>query len=141
MFCFSRAGSGKRQALSLTPEGQQKVRLFVRNGGIYIGVCAGCYLAFVHVQNIWGLFPMATVDGKHWQRGKATLPIEFTQLGMEIFGVKQARVNVIYHNGPVLKAYEQYADKILPPLAYFRGEIVAPEATGWCNDQMHQPWY
>ncbi len=122
---FFPGGSGKREALSLTPEGQKKVRLFVRDGGIYLGVCAGCYLASCARPEYLGLFPMTTVDGKHWRRGKTTLPIEFTELGMEIFGIKQARVNVIYHNGPVLQVYEQYADKVAP-LAYFRGEVVAP---------------
>lgn len=121
---FVPGGSGKREALSLTPEGQMKVRLFVRKGGIYLGVCAGCYLASCARPQYLGLLPMTTADQDHWRRGKATLPIEFTKLGMEIFGVEQAKAEVIYHNGPVLRAYKQYENNIAP-LSYFRGELVA----------------
>ena len=123
---FIPGGSGKREALSLTTEGQNKVKDFVHNGGIYLGVCAGCYLASCARPEYLGLFPMTTADKEHWRRGKAKLPIEFTHLGMEIFGVKQPDSEVIYHNGPVLKAFANYKNQIIP-LCYFRGEIVAPK--------------
>jgi len=122
---FFPGGSGKREAASLTIEGQNKVKQFIHDGGIYVGVCAGCYLASCAHPEYLGLFPMTTVDPKHWRRGKAVLPIEFTDLGKNIFGVNEATAQVVYHNGPVLKAYEKYADKIAV-LSYFRDEVVAP---------------
>jgi len=121
---FMPGGSGKKEAISLEENGKDEVRRFVKDGGIYVGVCAGCYLASCARPEYLGLIPATTVDKEHWRRGKATLPIEFTQLGMQIFGIDRANVDVIYHNGPVLKIYDNYKNDVTP-LCYFRGEAVA----------------
>jgi hypothetical protein len=122
---FMPGGSGKKEAFSLEPEGRYQVCQFVKGGGIYIGVCAGCYLASTARSQYLGLLPATTVDKEHWRRGKARLPVEFTNLGMEIFGIDRATVNILYHNGPVLRTLSGYADNVIP-LSYFRDEVVAP---------------
>src|SRR5687767_9260699 len=38
-------GSGSQQAKALGEGGREEVRRFVRNGGGYVGICAGAYLA------------------------------------------------------------------------------------------------
>ncbi len=121
---FIPGGSGKREAFSIGEEGKEKIRQFVQDGGIYVGVCAGCYLASCTHPEYLGLMPLSTADKKHWRRGKATLSIQFTQLGMEIFGVNQAKAEIVYHNGPVFQ-HNGYSREIAP-LSYYRNEVVAP---------------
>ena len=122
---FMPGGSGKKEAFSIGEEGKEKIRQFTKDGGIYLGVCAGCYLASHAHPEYLGIMPLTTTDKKHWQRGKATLPIQFTPLGMEIFGVNKANATVVYHNGPVLRPYNN-RDSEFSPLSYYRGEVVAP---------------
>jgi glutamine amidotransferase-like uncharacterized protein len=38
-------GSALKEARSMGPEAREEVRRFVRDGGIYLGVCAGAYLS------------------------------------------------------------------------------------------------
>ncbi len=125
---FMPGGSGKKEALSLESDGKDAVRKFVKDGGIYVGVCAGCYLASCARPEYLGLIPATTVDKEHWRRGKANLPIQFTDLGMKIFGMNEPNTNVVYHNGPVLKIYRDYQNQVVP-LCYFRGEAVANGGT------------
>lgn len=121
---FMPGGSGKREAFSIGEEGKEKIRQFTKDGGIYLGVCAGCYLATYAHPEYLGIMPLTTADKEHWRRGKANLPIQFTPLGMKIFGVAQANATVVYHNGPVLKPYNNQASEVAP-LSYYRGEVVA----------------
>jgi len=119
-------GSGKKEAASLESQGKEEIRRFVQEGGLYVGICAGCYLASCAKPQYLGILPLDTIDKKHWRRGKAILPIEFTDLGMGVFGVKERFANVLYHNGPVFRANNELEGDRLRPLSYFRGEIVAP---------------
>ncbi len=120
-------GSGKKEALNLADIGGVEVKRFVKNGGCYVGICAGCYLAS-NERDYLGLLPVGIRDRKHWRRGKATLPIEFTAAGKDVFGISETAVNVAYHNGPVFDWRSAVSDpqvrEALVPLAYFRGEIV-----------------
>jgi hypothetical protein len=119
---FMPGGSGRKQAMSLA-EGAANVCRFVKNGGIYLGVCAGCYLASCIRPQYLGIMPVTSIDKEHWKRGKAILPIEFTRAGMEVFGVHQAMADVLYHNGPIMQIYKGYENEVIP-LCYFRDEIV-----------------
>lgn len=118
-------GSAKKEAASLTAQGRKEIRRFVESGGCYLGICAGCYLA-TDSPNYLGLLPMKIADSRHWHRGQATLPVELTDRGMELFGFDKKLLHIVYHNGPVLKypAGEDTSSVIV--LAHFRGEIVAP---------------
>jgi len=123
---FIPGGSGKKEAFSLGEDGQEKIRQFTHDGGIYVGVCAGCYLASSSRPEYLGLMPLSNVDKQHWRRGKAFIPIKFTKLGMEIFGLKQENADVLYHNGPIFPHDYEHKNEIAP-LSYFLGEIVGPE--------------
>ena len=46
-------GSGSAEAGGLGEKGREEVRAFVRNGGGYVGICAGAYLACSGFE--WGL--------------------------------------------------------------------------------------
>ncbi len=122
-------GSARKEAHSLDEHGRAEIIRYVKNGGSYIGICAGCYLA-TNGPKYLGLLPVGVRDKKHWFRGKALLPIEFTKFGGEVFGVSAGEAKIEYHNGPILDCRKAFADpqlsKEFVPLAYFRGEIVAP---------------
>ena len=119
-------GSGRMQSADLGDDGRAEVKRFVSQGGLYMGICAGSYLASSARQDDLALIPLKTVDPQHWQRGKATLPIEFTPQGQEVFGTKR-EASVLYHDGPVFARPKDPAElNGLTPLCYFRDEIVAP---------------
>ena len=114
-------GSASKQSAALSEAGGAQVRQFVANGGGYIGICAGAYLATcssaqrLHLINASALSPQ-------WQRGRALLKVEITPAGAEILGGAKTNLDVMYHNGPVVGPA---GDTHLPPyetLAFFRTE-------------------
>lgn len=115
-------GSGSGQSKALGDAARENVKKFVDNGGGYIGICAGAYLACDGFS--WGLkvLDAKTVSPK-WARGRATVEMELTDEGRKIFGEFKPRVNVLYHNGPILTPNQ--SDKLpdYQPLAYFRTEV------------------
>jgi glutamine amidotransferase-like uncharacterized protein len=119
-------GSGRLQAESLEPAGQSEVRRFINDGGIYMGICAGAYLASATRSQYLGLLPLKTADSRYWHRGKARLRIEFTPFGMEVFGVRDRLSVVNYHNGPVFPKFRDLEIPGVRILCYFREEIVKP---------------
>lgn len=121
-------GSGHEEGARLGNAGAAEVKRFVSNGGCYVGICAGFYLAS-NESDFLGLLPVGIRDRKHWFRGKTTLPIEFTQAGADVFGVDPGMADIVYHNGPIVDWRPVLANpqlsKNLRVLSYFRGEIVA----------------
>lgn len=113
-------GSAKVESIRMKAEGREEVRRFVERGGLYIGICAGCYLLTDSKPSDLGLLPVRTVDPRHWARGKGTLPIELTPMGQEVFGTQEKHIHVLYHNGPVI-----HPSGAITPLGFFRGELVA----------------
>ena len=119
---ISPGGGASIQSRSLAPEGMKKLKEFVHEGGGFIGICAGAYLA---AQN--NPLPLGIVAAKmpspKWDRGRAELKIELTPEGQAFFGESERFFTMHYANGPVL-----FPDAAcgLPPfevLAYFRAEI------------------
>ncbi len=63
-------GSGSAEAEGLGEAGREEVRKFVREGGGYVGICAGAYLACSGFE--WGLGVMnARTVSQKWRRGAA----------------------------------------------------------------------
>jgi len=114
-------GSGSKQAAALGPSGCEQVRQFVRQGGGYVGICAGAYLATSGFS--WGLkiLDAKTVSPK-WRRGRGTVEIEPTEEGRRILGA-DGRVGILYVNGPILMPAEVDALPDYVPLAFFRTEL------------------
>ncbi len=118
-------GSGSRQAAALEDEGKAEVRDFVREGGGYLGVCAGSYLAAHNYSWSLKIIDANTVDTKngHWRRGEGVVKMELTERGRAILGDFPKIVDVRYANGPI---FAPAGDKTLAdfePLAYFRTEL------------------
>jgi len=115
-------GSGHKQADTLGEGGRDEVRRFVRNGGGYVGICAGAYLACSGFDWGVGVLNAKTVSQK-WQRGDGTVKMEVTQLGRETTGFAPGQLDVRYDNGPIIQPDSR---KDLPPyelVAFFRSEV------------------
>ena len=99
--------------------GCEKLREFIRNGGGYIGTCAGAYFA----QSGGDFAPhanFAPVDsvGK-WERGEhAEVVVQFSERAKELAVIEPGPRKVNYYNGPLM------APSKTPPEGA-RGEIVA----------------
>lgn len=117
-------GSAKKESMSMEAEGRKEVRRFVGEGGLYIGICAGCYLLTEARPSDLGLMPLDTRDKAHWARGKGRLEVELTPLGQEIFGTNQRMFSILYHNGPVIDASHVTPASEFSPLGFFRQELV-----------------
>jgi len=116
-------GSGSQQSKTIGEAGGKKVHDFVQNGGGYIGICGGAYLACEGFS--WGLkvLDAKTVSSK-WQRGKGNVKLELTAKGEEILGFKAGEQREIrYANGPIYCTANVEAIPDFEPLAYFRSEL------------------
>ena len=114
-------GSGSAEAKAIGEEGRAEVTKFVANGGGYVGICAGAYLATANYPWSLKIINARTLSPK-WQRGRATLKMELTPPGAEILG-GATNVDVVYHQGPIVGPA---GVTNLPPyetLAYFRTEV------------------
>lgn len=120
-------GSAEKEARSMGPEARNEVRRFVREGGIYLGVCAGAYLSSRAQNNDLGLIPLKTVDPEHWFRVSDGTPVdvELTPLGMEVFGLDRSKIRIIYENGPIFAPPMDRSDENFTPVGFYRSEVVA----------------
>ena len=115
-------GSGSKQAQAIGESGREKVRHFVEQGGGYLGICAGAYLACDGFS--WGLHVLdAKTPSSKWMRGKGDVKIEFTDKGREILGLPSGQLDIRYANGPILVPAKNDAIADFEPLAFFRTEL------------------
>ena len=115
-------GSGSAQSRSLGDAGREQVRKFIQQGGGYIGICAGSYLACDGFS--WGLkvLDAKTVSSK-WKRGRAMVKIEFTKPGHNLLGKLTHPAEIKYANGPILAPANSAAIPDFQPLAFYRSEV------------------
>jgi glutamine amidotransferase-like uncharacterized protein len=92
-------GRGGLQGETLGEAGRQQVRAFVEQGGGFVGVCAGAFLATCRMDSY--LKMVRTYHHRPWQLGRGPVEIELTELGREIFESEEATFEVRYGNGPV----------------------------------------
>jgi len=117
-------GSGSGQAGGLQEAGREAVRKFILNGGGYVGICAGAYLATSNYTWSLALINADSIDRNHWKRGNGQLQIELSPRGREFFGrPAAARLEIRFAQGPILAPGGR---KDLPPyavLAWYRTGI------------------
>jgi predicted deacylase/putative intracellular protease/amidase len=114
-------GSGSKQSAALGESGRKRVSEFVENGGGYIGICGGAYLACDGFS--WGLKVLdAKTKSPKWRRGRATVEMELTEAGRDVFA-RNGRLNVNYHNGPILAPSQSDALPDYTALGIFRSEV------------------
>lgn len=95
-------GSGSKQANALGEKGRKAIQNFVHEGGGYIGVCAGAYLASSGYSWSLHIIDAIVIERAHWARSNSTVKIELTPEGRRILGYTVGPVDVYYAQGPVL---------------------------------------
>ena len=116
-------GSGSGQAKALKPEGRAAVRTFVKNGGGYVGICAGAYLASSHYDWSLDIINARVWDRSHWNRGKSNVTIQLTPVGSEVLSNTKSKYNIYYSNGPLLVPDNQPDLPGYEVLATFESEV------------------
>ncbi|MFC1670427.1 BPL-N domain-containing protein [Spirochaetota bacterium] len=102
-------GSGDGQARSLGKRGRKSIIDFVANGGGYVGICAGAYLA-QHTNLKFPEFPLKLANARlynkalYWNRGAAMARVSVTNIGRKMFPELRNRkyIYMHYNQGPVL---------------------------------------
>lgn len=113
-------GRGSRQGRALGEDGRAAVRQFVREGGGYVGICAGSYLAMqVPAGSTEESYKVAFVAAAHatgdaWQRGIAPI---------EVVSPEGARATLHYANGPLFALVDVEGLPTPRVLARFVGEV------------------
>lgn len=115
-------GSGSGQSKGIGEAGLKNVREFVSNGGGYVGICAGAYLACSNFSWGLGILNAGTVSSK-WRRGQGVLEVEMTEAGPAILGDVKGVFKVRYNNGPILKPGDRQDLPAYTPLVLFRTEM------------------
>ena len=110
-------GSGKGQAKSMGEDGVEKVKEFVKSGKGFIGICAGAYFPIQQ-----GFLNAQTKDPR-WQRGVTRLKIEFSDVGLKLFGDKyKGQQEILYGNGPVMNVNVNSDLPSVEVLSWYRTE-------------------
>ena len=117
-------GSGGGQARALGPERREAVRRFVADGGGYIGICAGSYLASADYEWSLGIMDAKVVDRKHWNRGTGTVSIEATEQGASDLLLPDSELQIYYGQGPLLAPGNHDHIEDFQTLATYKTEVV-----------------
>ncbi|MDF1661511.1 MAG: succinylglutamate desuccinylase/aspartoacylase family protein [Planctomycetota bacterium] len=115
-------GRGSKQASALGKSGRSKAKAFVKNGGGYIGICAGSYLACTNYKWSLGLIDAKTKSSK-WRRGIGYVKIQLSDTGLGLLGDQKEPVNVVYANGPIIGPSNDDTIPDYEVLAWFRTEL------------------
>ena len=94
-------GGASTQAKTLGDQGRANVKHFVENGGGYMGICAGAYLACNGFDWAVGVLDAKTVSPK-WQRGMGMVQIELNSDGQRLLKQTGKNFEVKYENGPII---------------------------------------
>lgn len=116
-------GSGSGQARALGEQGCQQVRRFVEEGGGYVGICAGTYLATCDYDWSLHILDAKVVDRKHWARGFGNVDIGLSEKGRQLLDSDCETLTIYYHQGPLLAPAENPEIDDYETLATYKGEI------------------
>ena len=95
-------GDSRTEKRDLGPKGAERIRNFLRNGGGYIGSCAGCCLLMDEVMDPErgiGVIPYYRTGSK----GGYLMPVKVNAKGAAALGVEAKSYTIRYHGGPVLE--------------------------------------
>ncbi|MEZ6185954.1 MAG: BPL-N domain-containing protein [Planctomycetota bacterium] len=127
-------GSATKQSNSLAPEGQERVRAFVRGGGGYLGICAGAYLAASEPTRYGlGITALRCVDTKHWRRiPRDSGGVIVRLLPSAAYRAFEPEVEpptfLVYANGPLLAPGDYPELPPVTPLLVFESDVHAADA-------------
>lgn len=118
-------GSGSKQGKALGERGRESVVQFVRDGGGYLGVCGGAYLATNDYSWSLNLIDAKCVDRLHWARGAGSVNIQLSPAAATFFRRTGDRMEIHYGQGPLFGRPE-WDDAGVPnyqSLAVYESEI------------------
>jgi len=95
-------GSGSKQSRMLEEKGREVVKKFVEEGGGYVGICAGSYLASSHYSWSLGLINAKVWDRSHWARGTGDISLNISPAGCQVLDVEEGELQCYYGQGPLL---------------------------------------
>jgi glutamine amidotransferase-like uncharacterized protein len=121
-------GSASKQATTLGDEGRERVRQFVADGGGFIGVCAGAYLATAEYPWSLGLLDALVIDNEHWARGEGGVKLRLTALGQKEIPSENGFCTMHFENGPLLGPAGRSDIDDYESLAAFETEIRTNDA-------------
>ncbi|WP_197168303.1 BPL-N domain-containing protein [Neorhodopirellula pilleata] len=116
-------GSGRGQGRTLGETGRASIRKFVREGGGFIGICAGAYLASSHYPWSLHILDAMVVDTEHWNRGTGTVDIAISDWGRQLLQTEERMLPIHYAQGPLLAPGNQPDIDDYQPIAKFETEI------------------
>ena len=95
-------GDSRTEKRDLGTKGAERIREFLRNGGGYIGSCAGCCLLMDSVMDPErgiGIIPFHRTGSK----GGFMMPVKVNEKGAAALGIEAKSYTIRYHGGPVLE--------------------------------------
>lgn len=116
-------GSGGGQGRHLGEDGRDVVRRFVEDGGGFVGICAGAYLASSDYTWSLNILDAKVIDRKHWNRGKGTVDIALTDAGLKLLETKSNKLAIHYSQGPLLAPGNRPEIEDYEVIATFETEI------------------
>jgi len=116
-------GSGGKQGRHLGAEGRASIRRYIRDGGGFIGICAGAYLASADYAGSLNVLDARVVDRKHWARGKGTVEIALTDAGRRVLKSDERSLKIFYAQGPLLAPRDRADIPDYETFATFETEI------------------
>jgi glutamine amidotransferase-like uncharacterized protein len=116
-------GSGSGQAKALGEDGRNRVRKFVSQGGGFIGICAGAYLASAEYPWALKLLDARVIDDEHWARGQGEVQLRILPAGKTTLGADTDVCAIHYENGPLLGPAAKDDIEDFEVLAAFETEI------------------
>lgn len=116
-------GSGGAQAKGLGLEGRKVIKSFISQGGGYIGICAGAYLATCDYDWSLHILDAKVIDRVHWARGFGDVQIEFSSQGKDFFQQESTLATTYYHQGPLLAPADNPSVPDFQSLATYKSEI------------------
>ena len=122
-------GGASMQGNAIKEQGRENIRNYIKNGGNYLGICAGAYLATSNFEWSLNILNAETILKTEWRRGQAFLDIEITEEGRNILGDVNGLFKCRYNNGPLLKPMNILDTQPYKTAAYFRSEIAENETT------------
>jgi glutamine amidotransferase-like uncharacterized protein len=123
-------GSASAQSAKLGEEGCKHVKAFVDQGGGYIGICAGAYLASAEYPWSLHLLDAHVLDRAHWDRGKGHVQLKFTSAGKAALAAASESCDIHFENGPLLGPGENDDINDYEPLAEYETEITQNAPAG-----------
>jgi|GEM_PF-1127922 glutamine amidotransferase-like uncharacterized protein len=95
-------GRGGGQGRHPGDGGRDAIRHCVQDGGGFIGICAGSYLASADYTWSLNILDAKVLDRKHWNRGTGTVDIAITDAGRRLLSTDGQKLAIFYGQGPLL---------------------------------------